>query len=128
MRPNSSICESHNVSPPLAEWHKGRSGNDYWYYINCKWTGIIISKIVHLRIYQHRQVIKRIRLKYPSFRILHHVKDEEYDINDVLNIVEAPTLKKAQELAEWYYKEWLAVNPNRAEPVIASILAGKKGG
>jgi len=49
-----------------------------------------------------------------SYQISHFIEDEAYDIKDTLDIAEAPTLRKAKQLAGWYYKEWLSVNQNTA--------------
>jgi hypothetical protein len=52
-----------------------------------------------------------VALKHPSFRITHFIEDKVHSDSHTFDIVEAPTLKKATALAEWYYKEWLKVNP-----------------
>lgn len=98
----SSYCGELHNKPPLYEWRKGRI-DDYWLCSDGKQTGMVINTISRLWLARG----KAINLKCPSYHITFFVNT---DIGDIRQIVEAPTLDKAKELAEWYYAEWLKVN------------------
>ena len=106
----NSACKLHSDSPPSDDWQQDEEANSCFYRPNDKWTGIRVSKVYHLPVYQGKCIAKVIMLKHPSFRIHHFIVDEAHGIRDTLDIVEAPTVEKAKEIAEWYYKEWLKVN------------------
>lgn len=54
-------------------------------------------------------VIEFIKLRHPSYQISFC---PNADTNNVLPLVDMPTLRRAKKLAEEYYKEWLGVNHN----------------
>jgi hypothetical protein len=69
-----------------------------------------------------------LKLPHPFFRISFTPPSEEYAIMEI----EAPTLRKAKKLAEWYYSEWLKVNHNfdtqsQSSYPLAKRLGGSNG-
>jgi hypothetical protein len=92
----------HKDSPLLPIWNRTEDGT-YWYNVNGKWTGIFILKVTHLYI----APTKPINLKFPVYRILFH---PNCDAGKGYHLVDQPTLAKAKNQAESYYKEWLSVN------------------
>jgi hypothetical protein len=52
---------------------------------------------------------KWISLKHPSYHISFC---PNADTKNICDLIEAPTLREAEKLAEWYYREWLNVNHN----------------
>lgn len=127
---NNLGCKNHESPPSLSEWREGRA-DDYLYYLNDKWTGMAINRITYLWIEPARLPCipykdKILTLKHPSFRIT------QSSNNSTISIVEAPTLKKAKQLAEWYYKEWvksttIELNPGDLRVQIAWLSAGFRG-
>ena len=93
------------TSPPKITWSLGRAGHDWFGYQNGTWTGLHIDKISRLWVSWD----KVINLNYPSYHISFC---PNADTNNICHLIEAPTLNKAQKLAEWYYAEWLSVNHN----------------
>lgn len=92
--------ETHN-NLPLYVWRKGRI-DDYWLYADNEWIGIIIKTITHLPL--SASVDKEIKLKHPFYHISFC---PNADTDNIYSLVGTSTLKEAQELAEWYYGEWL---------------------
>ena len=103
---NGSLHKMHS-SPPVLEWRIDRDG-DQAYYKDGKWIGITVRRVYHLSVHRGRCVAKVISPKSRSFRITHY--DGPKGDKRVLELIEAPTLRKAQKIAEWYYSEWLRVN------------------
>jgi hypothetical protein len=105
---DNPIAKNHNLSPTIFDWRK-YAVEDYWMFKDGKHTGIIINTVYQLQInrFKPKLITKFIKLKHPVFSINFH------PINDSLNVVDLvdmPTLKEAQELAESYYNVWLNVN------------------
>ena len=105
---DNPICEVHD-SPPKYDWHTDRAGGQS-YYANGKWTGMSVSRVRFLFVHQGKCLAKVITLKSPSYHVSHYV--EIAGDRCTHELVEAPTPRKAQTIAEWYYREWLKVNPS----------------
>jgi len=106
---DSSTSESHNDSPLLYIWRKDEIGN-YWYAKDSEWTGIRIEKKTYLQfplLNTHSYSAKVLKLECPTFYVTFSPR---WDTKITIDLTETSTLKKAQELAESYYKEWLKVN------------------
>lgn len=88
---------SHDSHPPNG-WYHDLFGY-YQYYINNRWTEITIRGLDHLYLEDTQHHYHMIVLKHPCYCI--SFKDK--------HLVDSPTLKQAKELAEWYYKKWVAV-------------------
>ena len=101
---SSTNRELHNILPPSYVWHK-YSNDDYWYYSDDKWTGIVIFTISRLRL--STRVRKYMKLNHPSYRITFCPYG---DSARLCHLVEAPTLGEAKKMAERYYEEWIRVN------------------
>jgi hypothetical protein len=100
----SSSRKLHSNSPPLAEWREF-AVEDYWYFVNGEWTGIIINTISRLWVSFERWI----NLKYPVYHISFC---PNADTKNVYDLVAIPMLREAKKLAEEYYKQWLSVNHN----------------
>lgn len=110
--PISSSRKLHSDSPPSG-WRKFAI-DDYWYYVNGEWAGIVITTKSRLWVSWE----KIIYLKHPSYSIIFC---PSADTNNICHLIERPTLSEAKKLAEEYYKQWLSVNQQRAEPLVGAV-------
>lgn len=79
--------------------------DNYWYIVDGLETGIHIVKVTRLWL---NIAMPPLKLPHPIFRISFTPSNEDYAVMEI----EAPTLRKAKKLAEWYYSEWTKVNRN----------------
>lgn len=109
---DSSSRECHRKLPPVREWHEIRYTGNYWYDKDGEWTGISVSKITGIPVLWARQPVKVVSLSHPVFRVSHYIRNKTFNIDCDLHIIDTTSLKRAMELAEWYYAEWEDVNSN----------------
>jgi len=102
---DNSPIEIH-TSPPRVTWARGETGHDWFGHTNGEWNGLHVYKVSRLWV----SVKNFIKLKRPSYEICFCPNG---DTHNVLPLVDMPTLREAQELAEQYYTIWLNVNHNR---------------
>lgn len=100
--PVSTRRKGHSDLPICGEWRKFAI-EDYWYYVDGKWVGIIINTISHLWV----SLDKSIKLKHPSYHISFC---PNADTSNICHLVERSTLGEAKNLAEEYYRAWSNVN------------------